>query len=148
MGQCSRSVQRMNEKCPISFKPKIKSRGTSIPADCLDCLFDRNPKRRTLRRFPPIRDDCDGRCERMNDEPDDERTNSALDDDSDTCLLQAIIFCCSFIVSNVEYLSYWSRKEMVHSNNYLIKIHISYSWKHLICELVQTIHCTSHHRLR
>jgi hypothetical protein len=53
-----------------------------------------------------------------------------------------------FIVSNVEYLSYWSRKELVHSNNYLIKIHISYSWQHLICELVQATHCTSHHRLR
>ena len=40
----------------------------------------------------------------------------------------------------------------LYSKNYIIKIHVSYSWHvqilvHLLCGLVQTIHCTSHHWL-
>ena len=43
-----------------------------------------------------------------------------------------------------------SKRELVHLNNYLIKIHISYSWHvlllvHLLCDIVLTILCTSHH---
>jgi len=115
-----RRCQHGNNDVPLKYIASRESifvgEGLDQPGDLLRYMIVRTYRAMLIRRFPPICDDCDGIYKLKNDEPNDERTNSALDDDRETCLLQATIFCCSFIGSKVasSILSYIIRNGLFH----------------------------------
>ena len=115
-----RRCQHGNNDVPLNYIASRESvfvgEGLDQPGDLLRHMIVRTYRAMLIRRFPPIFDDCNGIYKLKNDEPNDERANSALDDDHQTCLLQATIFCCTFISSKVasSILSYIIRNGLFH----------------------------------
>ena len=94
-----RWYQHRNYDVPLKYIASRESifvgEGLDQPGDLLRYKIVRTYHAMLIRQFPPVIDDCDGIYKLKNDEPNDERTNSALDDDREMCLLQVTIFCCS-----------------------------------------------------
>ena len=115
-----RWYQHGNNDVPLMYiasrESIFVSEGLDQPGDLLRYMIVRTYHTMLIRQFLPVFDDCDGIYKLKNDKPNDERTNSALNDDRETCLLQATIFCCSFIGSKVAslILSYIIRNGLFH----------------------------------